>query len=82
MWAAIAQAVGTIVKELLQLGHKPSRDDIIALAKAIVQDEYMARVMADELDAMIRAADKVKDAFVTKPGEVPVLDFDVEIVKP
>ena len=83
MWVAIAQAVGTLIKGLLDLGHRPSRDDIIAIAKAIARDEYMARVMADELDEMIRAAQGVREAFHPPSSPtVPNLEIDVEIVKP
>lgn len=78
MWEAIA----TIVKELIDLGRKPSRDEVLLIAAAVAKDEFVARVMADELDVLIRAANKVQSAFDAKPGEVPILELDVEIVKP
>lgn len=78
MWEAIA----IIVRELIDLGRRPSRDEVLLIAAAVAKDEFAARVMADELDALITAANGVKAAFRAKPGEVPVLNLDIEIVKP
>lgn len=76
MWEAIA----AIIRELLELGRKPSRDEVLMIAAAVARDEFAARIMADELDTMIRAAGKVRAA-LSPTGSVPALDIDVEIVK-
>ena len=77
MWKALAALFVQGVSMLLELGHKPSREDAIEIAKALLRDEFMARVIADEIDEAHRAAVKVQEAF-TPDGSVPDLLAGIE----